>query len=82
MELALALVDVLAAALALLGELAGALLGEVLGAVVELLDEHAASSIAAPTAMAPKAARATRGFRLLIPFMRPRIYVLGVRQTA
>jgi hypothetical protein len=69
-----------AAALALLGA-AEELLVEPLGGVVELLDEHAARSIAAATAMPPKAARATRGFRLLIPSMRPRINVLGVHRT-
>jgi hypothetical protein len=49
-----------AAALALLGEAAGVLLVDVLGVVVELLDEHAASSTAATTARPPNAALAAR----------------------
>jgi hypothetical protein len=45
---------------------------------LELLDEHAASSIAAPAAAAPNATRDARGFRLPVVklvkrFMRPRI---------
>ena len=48
---------------------------------LELLDEHAASSTAAPAAAAPNATRDARGFRLpvvkpvklLKRFMRPRI---------
>jgi hypothetical protein len=48
---------------------------------LELLDEHAASSTAAPAAAAPSAMRDARGFRLpvgklvklLKRFMRPRI---------
>ncbi len=49
--------------------------------LLELLDEHAASSIAAPAAATPNATRDARGFRLpvvklvklLKRFMRPRI---------
>src|ERR1700722_18813977 len=64
----------LAAALALVAALAGALLELLL----EELDEHAASSSAAPTARTPNAARAARGFRLLILSMHPRIYIQGL----
>ena len=81
--------DELAGALAEAGALlAGALLAGALpagvllaGAAVLLDDEHAASSTAAPTASPANAARAARGLRLLIPSMRPRIYVQGVHQT-
>ena len=69
-----------AGALEAAGPLAPALAG-VLAVVelLELLDEQAASSIAAPTAVIPNATRVARGLRLLcLPsrlkrFMRPRI---------
>jgi hypothetical protein len=70
--LELAAADVLELAALLAGVLlAGALLLELL----ELLDEHAASSTAAPVASTPKATRVARGFRLPIlkRSMRPRI---------
>ena len=38
----------------------------------------AASAGAAPTASAPNAARAARGYCLLIQSMRPRIYIQGL----
>jgi hypothetical protein len=53
---------------------------EVAGGVLELLDEHAASSSAAPTAAIPNATCSARGLGLsclpsgLKRFMRPRIY--------
>jgi hypothetical protein len=71
-ELAAELAAVLAAALALVA--AGALL-ELL---FEELDEHAASSSAAPTARIPNAVRAAGRFRLLILSMHPRIYITGL----
>jgi len=48
---------------------------------LELLDEHAASSTAAPAASTPKAIRTVLGFRLpfLKRFIRPRIYVMSHR---
>jgi hypothetical protein len=49
--------------------------------VEELLDEHAASSIAAPAATAPYATRDARGLRLdvLMSSMRPHIFSQEVR---
>jgi hypothetical protein len=67
----------LAAPLALVAVLAGVLLA-LLELLLEELDEHAASSSAAPTARTPNAARAARGFRLLILSMHPRIYIQGL----
>ena len=55
-------------------------LGLVAELELELLDEHAASSSAAPTAVIPNATRSARGLGLscllsgLKRFMRPRIY--------
>src|ERR1700722_11612987 len=61
--------------------------GEVEG-VLELLDEHAASSTAAPAAVIPNATRSARGLGLsclpsgLKRFMRPRIYHTGFDRTS
>ena len=71
----------LAELLAELELLAPVLAGVVVLELLELLDEHAASSIAAPAAATPNATRDARRFRLpvvklvelLKRFMRPRI---------
>jgi hypothetical protein len=54
---------------------------------LELLDEHAASRTAAPTAVIANATRAARGLCLpclpsSLRFMRPRIYHTGSDQTS
>jgi hypothetical protein len=61
---------------------------EVEGGVLELLDEQAARSSAAPTAVIPNATFSARGLGLsclpsgLKRFMRPRIYHTGFDRTS